>query len=313
MKRLWVAFLSTACTFVPERACESHLECVDAFGPGTTCDAAGQCILATRPIPAGCEGIEGPIGVSEAVTDDEVWGCPITYRVDGVVEITGSLSVSSGATIEMGPRAALVVDAGGALDVTGAPDLPVVFTSPSGASAGSWAGIVVTETAGPVAIVDAMVQSAGGALSDRLSPDEEAGIVVLGSATVRRTTIVDSAAHGIRFARGGTPVEFADNTFIETALAPIRIDANEVDRLNGGHTFDEGAVIEVDATVVDHEATWIDLDVPYRLLTVGPEEGLAIGSPVAERAVLTVTEGVDLQLEPGSGIYVGFDGPAGFI
>ncbi|MEM6926831.1 MAG: hypothetical protein AAF602_07895, partial [Myxococcota bacterium] len=72
MKRMWVALLSSACTFVPEQACESHLECEDAFGPGATCDG-GQCIVGTRPVPAGCEGLEGPVGVSEPVTGDEVW------------------------------------------------------------------------------------------------------------------------------------------------------------------------------------------------------------------------------------------------
>ncbi len=308
----WRMLLTLGCSFVDEVPCASDRDCEEAFGPGSTCDAGG-CVLVEPP--PGCDDLEsGGFVVDEDVTDATEWLCDnAPYRVEGTLRVTGRLALGPGVVVEMAPDASIVVRGGGVLEAAGTDDRPVTFRPVGPVTAGAWTGLVVEETAGRVALTNTEVQGAGGAGGVGLDPDEQAAIVVFGAAAIVGTTITDSAGYGVRFARGGGPDAFAGNTLSGAALGPLRLDANDVDRLGEGNTFDDDAEIEVDATVVDHDATWRPLGAPLRLRGDGLDEGLLVGLLPDQPAMLTLTAGLELRFEPGTGLFVGQDAPGGLV
>ena len=116
---------------------------------------------------------------------------------------------------------------------------------------------------------------------------------------MKDTTVRRSKDFGLELVNGAKLLDFTGNTLTENALGPIKLGANGVDQLGAG-TYTPNTVegVFVVSEAVAHDATWLDLGVPYVA-----ENGFSVTTATGT-AHLTINAGAILKLGAGSTLVV---------
>jgi hypothetical protein len=258
-------------------------------------DQAGQLGVGTYA-PNDVEGIQL---ISLEVNRDQTWlAHDAPYVSDNGFTLvnydeSALLTMAAGAVLKLGEGAAIRVDRNGGLTLAGTGSDPVTITSASSTPMqGDWANIEVRdESVAEHNDFDFAVIEYGGS--------SQFGCVEVwhdASVAVTDSTIRQCADVGLQADTGAELRDFVDNTLIENLDGALQVGANEVDQLGygtyGPNDFD-GVLVYLD--YLDHDATWLDLDVPYVI-----DNGFDIEGDAGSSAVLT--------LDPGSSLLMGDNG-----
>lgn len=254
---------------------------------------AGQ-LLAGIYTPNEVEGIvlEGP-----DVDVDQTWlahGTPY-IAPNGFQASTANgsanLTIAAGTTIKVGDGATIRVRDNAGLTMLGTESEPITFTSAkSVGSAGDWGQIEIYDaSADDLNVFDhVIVEHGGGSIYGQVWLEGGA------SAAIRNSTIRDGSDVGVNVEAGGELREFMNNTITGNAKGAAVIGANEIDQLLAG-TYGPNGVegILIAFATVDHDALWLDHDVPFLV-----NEGFRIETD-AGSALLEVEAGSELWVADG--------------
>jgi hypothetical protein len=238
---------------------------------------------------------------SGQVVNEATWPDPgVAYAVGTTLTPETELTLEEGARLEFESGRGLSVNSNGALVAAGSEDQPVVFAGAENGR-GAWRGIRFTNSSSSENLLDhARVVGAGGeAWGDR--GISQAGVFVEGDATaleVQSTRIASNQVAGVAVDAGGADVTLEGNAFVENAV-PLRIRPNLVGRIAAENEFrdNEESYVRVDGGTVRRDATWFDLEVPYR-----------VAGRVGIEARLTIAPGSSLAFEQGVGLDVRSNG-----
>ena len=242
------------------------------------------------------------------IDDDAVWATGV-YRILRVgpeeFQVYGSLALGPGVELRFEADQSMRVQDGAGLAAVGTSDQPVVITGTE-AVPGHWRGLVFADTDNPMNRLEHVVVEYGG--GDHIGGTFDLATLALtwgnvpSRVTVSNTVVRGSAGYGV-YARFGSRLEgFENNTLTENQLGPASIDANVVAGLMPSSTFagngvDEITVNAASNTILDADATWHDLGVPFFVKRINSEE-----PRVTSGATLTLEPGVELLVGPGVGL-----------
>jgi hypothetical protein len=219
------------------------------------------------------------------------------YNVKGSLTIAGTLTIPACTVVKLAPGANITVKSGGALKLMGTEAGKVKITSSNSApAAGDWGYIEFSDgsSTGECEMHHATIEYGG----------KGYGMVyVAGGASVAMDHLIMQHAEksALEVKARGRLRNFTDNVITKSGV-PIEIDANSVgDILGGTFTGNTADVISVLGSTIDRTATWKAHGVPYR------SSSLSVRG-AATPQVLTIAEGVTLQLRPQATVVVGRDG-----
>ena len=231
------------------------------------------------------------------VATDEIWAAG-AHTVNGSISVQGAkLTIEPGSTITMSPDSEIVVGTGGTLLVLGTSALRVVFTADS-SSRGVWNGIYVESGASTASTIQNANILYAGESRAALTVDDGATL------TLSYTRIEQSKDYGMQL-KGRTLLGgFIGNAFINNALGPVATDAGSAEQLKAGsYTPNDLEGVVVEASTLDHDATWVDLGVAYVSDAVTVQTATATGS-----AILTLDANVIVQILKQKSWTVGTNG-----
>jgi hypothetical protein len=252
----------------------------------------------------GPNDVRGIVVTGGAIRSTVAWedlGVPYVMET-GVLDIaaeTGSaqLTLTEGVELRMAPGGRITVGTDGGLRTRGTSVNPVVITSSEPSPApGDWAYIeFLAESADSSNELEhTEVRYAGGAGYGSLWIDSGASVAVTDS------RVSDSAHYGIEVVNGGMLRDFTGNTLVDNTLAPLKIPSNAGGAIGvGTYAPNDVEGIHINASVLDDDATWLDLGVPW--VTTGD---LAIAASSGGSAILTVAAGNELRIGEGDRVSV---------
>jgi len=262
------------------------------------------------------------------ISDAEVWTNASIHRITCNVDIEGPLAptliITDGAQVwfDDGVRMNVGVGGAGGLAIDGS-GTGVTFTSGGVAPGpGSWTGLQLGANT-VIATIDGLTLEYGGGngfggiynsgasptiINSTIQMNSNDGIYAnSGTLDITDTTIANNSLNGLYMTAGvnfptlGGPT-FTGNTITGNGGAPLYVDANMADQLEGlsnsftGNTLDQ---VYLHADTVDHDATWEALDVPYEMLGDLYVQGGVLPT-------LTLDDGVNVRFGAGADFYVGW-------
>lgn len=233
---------------------------------------------------------------------DETW-------IEGIHRVTGDIYVN-GATLTIEPGATVIFSgstgmylgyysgtSGATLLANGTAQKPITFTaSGSSKSAGDWDFIGFYGGSSTNSSMQYCIVEYGGGYAD------EYGEIYLSGAALSldHSIIRYSPGLGVCLENDSEFNSFSGNTVSNVGTYAVFVDGNFAHSIGSENTLGstKGVFVKGDE-LTQSEATWLKLDCPYVLGT-----DLYINS--ATGAELTLMPGVELQLMPNAGIYVGY-------
>lgn len=247
--------------------------------------------------------VEGIVLTSTEVNTDQTWlAHDAPYVSDNgftIVDYDGSalLTLEAGAVLKLGDGAAVRVDRNGGLALAGTAKAPVTVTSASSTpQRGDWANIEVrVDSVSEHNDFDfAVIEYGGSSLFGCVEVWFDASVAITDS-TIRQCDDVGLQADTTAELR-----DFVDNTLTDNTDGALQVGANEIDQLGygtyGPNDFD-GVLVYLD--YLDHDATWLDLDVPFVA-----DNGFDLEGDAGATAVLTLEAGSTILLGDNGSIVV---------
>jgi PKD repeat protein len=231
-------------------------------------------------------------------------GCPyILYGELYVQSATGSvLTIQPGVEIQISDGIYIGYDGFGTLIAEGTSQSRIKFTSTSPAgskTAGDWGYIGFYSGAGSNSSVAYCDIEYGGGYSPYM------GMVNVDESSVSFTncSLTNSATYGITTGYEGYFEACENNTFGNTATAPIQVYANWANTIGAGNTFNNtGPGIQVLGDNIDKaDATWLKHGVPYIIMGE-----VYVQNPTG--AKLTIQAGTTLKFSEYAAMYIAYDG-----
>lgn len=206
----------------------------------------------------------------------------------GDVYVTGALTVEPCAVLRMAPAASLAVRTGGSLTMEGTAEERILVTSES-TTPGSWGAIEFDgdTTAEDNRLVNVDVEFGGGGGGETMVwLDNDSSV------EIRDSTFVDSAGAGIRADADSTLRGFEGNTISDNEGPAMHLHPSVVGDLGEGTYTPNGTNgIVVTNGVLTEDAAWTVSDAPYLLSTMSVDGG-------KDSAVLELTEGTEIRFSP---------------
>jgi len=260
----------------------------DFFDNALVDNAAGA--LSIAPDHAGDLGVgtyapndsEGIVLSGPGVAHDQTWlahdAAYVALAGFAVYTPAGSahLTVEAGASLLIGDGADIRVRTNGGLTLAGTEAAPITIRSAKSTGApGDWDEIrIEAESVDALNDFDHVLIEHGGGSS-------YGAVWVQGGASLAMTETTVRASNNLGvLADGGAELrDFVDNTLTENALGPIEVGPAGVDALGAG-VYGPNPVegVRVSSGWADHDATWLDLGVPYVVPSgfhIGTEAGSA--------------------------------------
>ncbi len=247
--------------------------------------------------------VEGIQLTSTEVNTDQTWlAHDAPYVSDNgftIVDYDGSalLTLEAGAVLKLGDGAGVRVDRNGGLALAGTAKAPVTVTSAlSTPQRGDWANIEVrVDSVSEHNDFDfAVIEYGGSSLFGCVEVWFDASVAISDS-TLRQCDDV-----GLQADTGAELRDFVDNTLTDNTDGALQVGANEIDQLGYG-TYGpndtDGVVVFLD--YLDHDATWLDLDVPFVA-----DNGFDLEGDAGATAVLTLEAGSTILLGDNGSIVV---------
>ncbi len=252
----------------------------------------------------GPNGVDGILVTSGSVESTVVWedlGEPYVMAVDALRIGGGSgsaqLTLEAGVELRVASEGRITVGTDGGLRARGTAAHPVVITSAeANPAAGDWAYLeFLADSSDPSNELEhTEIRYAGGDSWGAVYVEDGASVAVTDS------RVSESADVGIEVANGGMLRDFTGNTLVNNALAPLQIPANVGGAIGAGTYTPNGVEgIHLNASMVDDDATWLDLGVPW--VTTGD---LGIAASSGGSAILTVAAGNELRIGAGDHVSV---------
>jgi hypothetical protein len=249
---------------------------------------------------------DGIVITSGAVEHDQVWlahdapyVAPSGFQVRAAAG-SAHLTVQAGAELRMGDAASIFVEENGGLTLAGTADAPIsVRSAKSAGSAGDWNEIrIEPDSVDSLNDFDHVVIEHGGGSWYGMVYVQDGASLAMTSCTAR-----ESLNTGVMADDGAELRDFTGNVLTDNVAGPIMVSAESVDALGPG-TYGPNTVegVLVSGGTVDHDATWLELGVPYVAsggFTVAAETG---------SANLAVSAGTSVLLGDGGVIRVGTNG-----
>ena len=225
-----------------------------------------------------------------------------THWESGVYTLQSSLTVSGGVLqvdactkIIMPIGGTISVRDNGALSLSGANGQITITSAKTSPLPGDWNYVEFYATGDSAnnKLENVVVEYGGGGSYGAIYVDSGARVAISNS------IVRSSEDFGIEVPNGGHLASFIGNTLVNNALGPIKLGANSVDDLGTG-TYTPNTVqgISVVSEAVAHDATWLDLGVPYVA-----ENGFSVTTATGT-AHLTISAGAILKLGTGSTLVV---------
>ena len=248
------------------------------------------------------------LGRSATWPDLGVPWAPVDHlKLEGSADAPVVLTLLAGAELQLdrGKSVQISKDGGAAgLMALGSPEAPVVFSGQAATSAGSWDGLLVRAGAleGALVLQDVVIQAAGQGGEGALDIDGA-------TAHVERLQIRDCGGPGLWLRDDGHLDEESLQVSVSGCDVPVRLAPAAVADLLPLELLAEDNLnqwIEVDGDdALRRSARWLDLGLPYAMLTSVKVDGTAEAP-----AVLTLGTGVTLRFATGKGLYIGANGGA---
>jgi|GEM_PF-5041188 len=225
------------------------------------------------------------------LTESETWTADSVHLVTGDIEIKNGavLTMEEGCVVRFveGKRIRVGHDGIGGLIAEG-----TIFTSVvENPTPGMWDGITFSANCLPSSKLDNCIIEYGGGNGYGNVFVEDGGV------TITNDTLRYSSSNGIYFLGEGQALSFEGNVITDNVVYPATVDCNYLGRLTGSSLTGNGRdTIIVGGTLVETDATWDTLGVPFRITRL---------FEIAEGATLTIVPGNTLSFDPGSGIAVG--------
>lgn len=249
---------------------------------------------------------EGIVLDGPGVASDQLWLAHDAPYVapSGFTVSTGSgsahLTVQAGAEIRMGDGADIRVQQNGGLTLAGTAEAPIaVRSAKSAGSAGDWDEIrIESDSVDSLNDFDHVIIEHGGG-------SYYGAVWVQNGASLAMTscTVASSDNVGVMADAGAQLRDFTDNALTSNAAGAVEISADGVDALGVG-TYGPNGVegVMISGGKVEHDATWLDLGVPYVA-----EGGFSVGTATGS-ANLAVSAGTMILLGDGGDIRVQTNG-----
>lgn len=231
----------------------------------------------------------------------------VDYIVTCEVAINDNFIIEPGTEIVFEGNASGLLVNTGVLIAKGTAAEPIYFRGKNGL-AGDWKGIKIISKEPGIELTYCVISGGGGSGFLAGVGAEPSNLVVSDLANdvkVENCTFVKSGGYGVYVAGGvinsPTPFSsFTNNTFTENDLNPISVLAATVGQIGGlDHTFTDNGeqMIEVRSSRVKQNMVWDASEVPYHIL----------GNVLMYGGNLTVSAGVEMQFDPGIGLYADYD------
>jgi hypothetical protein len=266
------------------------------------------------------------VGVCGTISVDTTWTSADTVNVTCDVEVLSgaTLTIEDGTRVEFDAGTRLIVgtSSSGTLDVDGSSTgSGVLFTSSaSSPAAGDWDGLVFGAYDGGSTVDNLTLEYGGdgnpcvelaggtvwfGGLSLSDCAGSEALLVSSGSLQLQLSGVYDADGDGIVVESAGEISHWYGVAVQGSGGVPVRgtVDAMAAlswDSSASSYTGNGEDVLEVEGGSYAGGAFWVDLGVPYVLLS-----DLHIDGTAVDGAYLALDPGVELLVDPGVGITVG--------
>lgn len=228
------------------------------------------------------------------------------YRVDGTLTVSdATLTIEPGVTIIMSQGAVVEVLGEGALVAVGTSSDPITFTG-SIEEPGHWRSVDILSQS-PDNRIEHVQFAYGGSEARCCEGNREPTMVLVseGRASIKDSVFAFSGGNGLDVLDTSDLREFSGNLFLNNEGAPVRIRADLVGALDSGSNYlgdpatpNGDAFIEVQASAIEHDASWPRTNLPFR-----SREGLEVNA-----ATLTLAAGVSVQFDENTGFIIGGEG-----
>jgi hypothetical protein len=260
------------------------------------------------------------------ISSDETWAAGTVHRVTCDVYVQGSsrptLTIQDGVEVLFDPNTALLVGSGsyGSLEVEGVLSGVLMTSSESAPTVGDWDGVTFGSYDQGSVLEGLTVEYGGGNGYGNLylyyaEPEitgctvqhsSGAGIWVVGATgpEISDTLITGNAAGGLYAASGAVRLtaspSFTGNTVTGNADHPVVIPAAFAHAFDASSSFSGNTddTILLVGDVVDDDATWQALDVPWQVEDIVYVQG-------STRPTLILEDGVEVRFDNGAGLLVG--------
>jgi len=259
---------------------------VGALGPGTYGPNAREGIL-----------VRG----NTVGRDTTVRALGVPYIVNGSIYFqtttgTARLTVEAGATLLMEADASIDAGTNGAIALLGTASAPVTVRSARPVpSRGDWAGFEMGTASIGVEnrFEHAVIEDGGGG---------RPMVRVRGGTSWRASDSTFRRSEDLAIEVSGELADLRDCTMVDNAGGALSVVASGIDNIHGGvfAPNDLAGIFFLDG-LVEQDATWENLGVPYVLASLLTVRGPTLGGS----ALLTVAEGTEIRVASGSGIHVG--------
>lgn len=234
------------------------------------------CRPATPPDGNGDECTYATLG-SDITSDTTLAaGC---YDVTGTLEVSAGLTIQPGSTLRFQAGCGLEVTATGYISAIGTADSPIVFTGAT-QTRGSWSGIRFMDSSSASNRLEYVTIRYGGAAGSGglyLSSTDETTKVA-----ISHCTLGQSAGSGLFVVGDADLTGFASNTLTQNTQGPCVLPPNVVQYLDLDSDYtgnDQPSIILSEGTVTDGQI-WADLGVDYQATTIEVARDLTISPGV---------------------------------
>jgi hypothetical protein len=230
---------------------------------------------------------------------------PYRFFTNHIVNDVGAvITIEAGATLEFDSSAGLAVNAG-ALRAEGTSAAPVTFTSASG-DPNDWRGVGIFSS-NPENLLDHAVLENAGRLWSAINGSNATNLFVgtNGAVAITNTTFATAGNGGVGlYVNAGSSVlsAFANNTFDDNELAPMRVTSRQLGSIGAGNVFSQNAragarhIRVAPGGNLVSSATWRAVDVPYRFFDNHFVDDAG--------AVITIEPGTTLEFDTNAGFRV---------
>lgn len=193
----------------------------------------------------------------------------VPYRLDGTLEVEGTLTLRAGVEVRATEGSA-IRQRGGSLQVNGEPGSEVLFTATE-AKRGHWRGVHVAQSGdAPSAFRNCVVEYAGGETFE--AADHPANLVVTSTSEVAmdNCTLRESRGYGLVTGAEVELVRFRENALTRNRLGAAAVVSPVVPQLTTDSTYTGNATdvveVRVGQPVAGRETTtWPGIDASYRV------------------------------------------------
>jgi hypothetical protein len=244
---------------------------------------------------------------NSAVTSSGTWlnhGVPYVVTDDVAIDQDATLTIEAGCTIALEADVEFYCgySSPGSIIAVGTAASPITFTAASDTVAGAWTGVSFYGNTISTAKMSYCNVLFGGTTSDNL------GAVRVDATNIKfdHNLVRKSGSNGVWGSYGGYFSDFTNNTITGCTKYAVHIGAANVPTLGAGNTLTGNTKngIEVFHSAVTTSGTWLNHGVPYVVTD---------DVTIDQNAVVTISAGCTVALDPQIEFYAGYSSPGGII